>query len=551
MKMKKLSFLCVAALLFASCASEDNANQRNKSQQDTTNVPTVTFVGYQPETTASAKTRTTATHERGKAAKVFWEPTDRIWVKNDQGTFRQSDPATFPTASNKAQANFKLRTSYWDGYYKKFNPEVRYVGTSNNVNSVRIANQQTQTNPNDFSHLGAAGDCGTATAQGGGGDHQFTLEHKASYLCFVPRCTNASIGANLKVTKITVTADKDIAGDYNFSDGTLIGKTPSNASKTITLNLGSASPFTLNTTTENLSVNGAYMVLAPGTYNLTIDYEVKDNSNTAISFTKTLSGFTCAEGKIRDVTANLTPKSISSIIKNYAEWDASQYYWEGHLTADGLPDSKSNYPLPIGDPRSTPNHYTFSAYEAQSPLFKNIPNINEMVWYAAEGDPYWDVSGGDVFFVDGKLKKSGVLWIKKKSAILADLKAKGRLPATFTEADMKEMYVESYVPGFPLNGQDFRETLFRKEYDARMGRPADIDKYFFLPAYGDYWEGELNDFGEEACYWSSSASVANPYAANPGQHSNIFFASKTYLGARIWVGWYTRSLGAFVAPFEQ
>ena len=116
---------------------------------------------------------------------------------------------------------------------------------------------------------------------------------------------------------------------------------------------------------------------------------------------------------------------------------------------------------------------------------------------------------------------------------------------------MKEMYVESYVPGFPLNGQDFRETLFRKEYDARMGRPADIDKYFFLPAYGDYWEGELNDFGEEACYWSSSASVANPYAANPGQHSNIFFASKTYLGARIWVGWYTRSLGAFVAPFEQ
>ena len=75
--MKKLSFLCVAALLFASCASEDNANQSNKSQQDTTNVPTVTFVGYQPETTASAKTRTTATHERGKAAKVFWEPTDR------------------------------------------------------------------------------------------------------------------------------------------------------------------------------------------------------------------------------------------------------------------------------------------------------------------------------------------------------------------------------------------------------------------------------------------------------------------------------------------
>ncbi|RKW51897.1 MAG: hypothetical protein D8B50_00670, partial [Prevotella sp.] len=68
MKMKKLSFLCVVALLFASCASEDNANQSNKSQQDTTNVPTVTFAGYQPVTTS--RTRTTATHERGKAAKV-------------------------------------------------------------------------------------------------------------------------------------------------------------------------------------------------------------------------------------------------------------------------------------------------------------------------------------------------------------------------------------------------------------------------------------------------------------------------------------------------
>ena len=92
--MKKLSFLCVAALLFASCASEDNANQSNKSQQNTTNVPTVTFVGYQPETTASAKTRTTATHELGKAAKVYWEDADYIWVKANNGQFYRSSLAS-------------------------------------------------------------------------------------------------------------------------------------------------------------------------------------------------------------------------------------------------------------------------------------------------------------------------------------------------------------------------------------------------------------------------------------------------------------------------
>ena len=488
MKMKQFIFLCAAILLLASCASEDNANQSNKSQQDTTNVPTVTFVGYQPETTASAKTRTTATHERGKAAKVFWEPTDRIWVKNDQGTFRQSDPATFPTASNKAQANFKLRTSYWDGYYKKFNPEVRYVGTSNNVNSVRIANQQTQTNPNDFSHLGVAGDCGTATAQGGGGDHQFTLEHKASYLCFVPRCTNASIGANLKVTKITVTADKDIAGDYNFSDGTLIGKTPSNASKTITLNLGSASPFTLNTTTENLSVNGAYMVLAPGTYNLTIDYEVKDNSNTAISFTKTLSGFTCAEGKIRDITANLTPKEIGSEIYNsYRAFDAIYPYTDSHVIS-----------VPYHGATNTGTH------EATTPFFKTLPNINEALYYVKNGDPHWVSSGGGVYVNEGRLVTVGGLWLKKKSVILTELKASGSVPATFTETNMKEQYM----------GTDYRNsTTGGWTFTIHTGAPSNIGDYFFLPAFGEcgWTSNKPESFGYQCLYWTSSRYNDNNY----------------------------------------
>ena len=538
MKMKQFIFLCAAILLLASCASEDNANQSNKSQQDTTNVPTVTFVGYQPETTASAKTRTTATHERGKAAKVFWEPTDRIWVKNDQGTFRQSDPATFPTASNKAQANFKLRTSYWDGYYKKFNPEVRYVGTSNNVNSVRIANQQTQTNPNDFSHLGAAGDCGTATAQGGGGDHQFTLEHKASYLCFVPRCTNASIGANLKVTKITVTADKDIAGDYNFSDGTLIGKTPSNASKTITLNLGSASPFTLNTTTENLSVNGAYMVLAPGTYNLTIDYEVKDNSNNAISFTKTLSGFTCAEGKIRDVTANLTPKEIGSEIYNsYWAWDAQYPYTDSRSIA--LAGHGANW-FPL---------------EATTPFFKTLPNINEALYYVKNGDPHWVSSGGGVYVNEGRLVTVGGLWLKKKSVILAELKASGKVPTTFTEADMKEHYMgQGYVADYRSSTQE------GWEFPVQTGVPSNIEDYFFLPAFGHcgWTSNKPEEFGYQCYYWVSSkwnygvlagpAGVVYMFAYSISCGRNSEYTTTPPVSGRI--HWINEGEGYCAVPFQ-
>ena len=515
--MKKLSFLCVAALLFASCASEDNANQSNKSQQDTTNVPTVTFVGYQPETTASAKTRTTATHERGKAAKVFWEPTDRIWVKNDQGTFRQSDPATFPTASNKAQANFKLRTSYWDGYYKKFNPEVRYVGTSNNVNSVRIANQQTQTNPNDFSHLGAAGDCGTATAQGGGGDHQFTLEHKASYLCFVPRCMNTMLGPNIYLTKIKVTANKPIAGSYDFTDGSLENKTPTGySSNEITLTLTPGN-FTLNTTTENTAVNGAYMVITPGTYDLTINYTIKDpTTNIESDIVKIVKNFNCPVGKIRDMKAWIDKdiKDFSSI-KHYM-WDAQLPYWYGHENEQPIVDNgtSTQNPKNASDPRWFNPYIPLynSSYDGQTALFRRLPNTNEMLWYVYRGDPHAEKC---LAIANGHLQQVWGIWLKKKARILHD-------------QGISPQQMES---GYPYKNP-ITSVITMLDYTRRTNRLSspslnpppnqtisispltDKTDYFFIPALGGYvtdqWYSSaeyLNSpYQPRGDYWTRSAS---------------------------------------------
>ena len=220
MKIKRLirtSLLLMVATLFAACASEDTQQKDETKQPETKYV--ATFTGHQPNSNSSAKSRTTATHTLGNPAQVIWEATDRIWVKADDGNFYQSEAANFAasaTPADHSRANFHLS----QGYYATTTPEVRYVGTSTNADRVTIAATQTQASPNDFSHLGAAGDCGTATAHSGAleaGDYEFTLDHKASYLGFVPRCMNTQLGPNIKLTKIVVTADKPIAGIYDFS----------------------------------------------------------------------------------------------------------------------------------------------------------------------------------------------------------------------------------------------------------------------------------------------------------------------------------------------
>lgn len=517
MKVKKLSFLCVAALLFASCASEDNANQSNKPQQDTTNVPMVTFVGYQPETTASAKTRTTATHERGKAAKVFWEPTDRIWVKNDQGVFRQSETATFPTANNKAQANFKLRTSYWDGYYKKFNPEVRYVGTSYNVNSVQIADQQTQTNPNDFSHLGVAGDCGTAIAQGAAGDHRFTLKHKASYLCFVPRCMDATLGPNIYLTKIKVTANKPIAGSYDFTDGSLENKIPVGySSNEITLTLTPGN-FRLNTTTENPAVNGAYMVIKPGTYDLTINYSIKDpTTNIEKDIVKTVRNFNCPVGKIRDMKAWIDKDFTNlSYIKHYM-WDAQLPYWYGHENEQPIVDNgtSSQNPKNASDPRwfNTYLQPYRSSYDGQTALFRRLPNTNEMLWYAYKGDPHAEQC---LAIANGHLQQVWGIWLKKKARILRD------------QGISQEQMRSGFPYKNPITGAitmvDYTKETFRLSSPGLNPPPdanfsisplGDKTDYFFIPALGRYttdsWYTSAiygnSSYQPQGYYWTRSAS---------------------------------------------
>ena len=82
--------------------------------------------------------------------------------------------------------------------------------------NVTIYNRQTQDKPNDADHIGRDGDCGVAVAKGRNGGYKFKLEHKASYLCFMPRIEDSKLAANVYLTKIVVTSNNKIAGTYEF-----------------------------------------------------------------------------------------------------------------------------------------------------------------------------------------------------------------------------------------------------------------------------------------------------------------------------------------------
>lgn len=561
--MKKLSFLCVVALLFASCASEDNANQSNKSQQDTTNVPTVTFVGYQPETTASAKTRTTATHELGKAAKVYWEDADYIWVKANNGKFYRSSLAQFRTTLpiDKSKANFTLQRPYTMYGYPPIdyglNPKIFYAGNESYYSEsvgvpITILSYQHQTAPNNFGHLAASGDCGFAEADGGGGDYKFTLQHKASYLCFLPRCENVTLGSNIKLQQIEVKADKSIAGKYDFSDGTLIGKAPiDNANQRIILQTDN---FVLDNTTTTID-KSAYMVIAPGTYDLSVTYTIVDpTTNAKVEVVKQLNNFNCPEGKIRDVTAWIDKDFKSYTIKYYM-WDAQEHYWWQHEsdqpslqyhytsldhTRYNVIGSGSNYPQNLAtDPQRWYNpilDVRTSQNAAATKSCKDCPNLNEMLWYASKGEGYRTVG---VNIVNGHMQQIEGILLKKRAAIirdtpgLTDWRFSNRFP---DDNGVDRDYAREYRI---LTSGNFWSFPHRFYYVT----PSNPSDYFFLPSFGGFYRG--NSMGEESMYWTSTGPQASTDGAQGGT-GYIFIVKNDYMYVTYAVG----EFGAITMKFQ-
>ena len=480
-RLASLAVVCGLTLAFASCANDDLAQNGKTSTDDK---------GLTAFSTGEPATRTTMEAD----GKFYWEAGDKIWVKDDSGNWKQSSNSP---AGKTASFKFLMPGKYT----AKSSYEVYYPGKNGNQNQVTISANQTQTEPNTTAHFGESGDCGIAKATRNATSHEFefALDHKAAYLVFKPYTSN-DVLKYCYLTKIEVTSDNDITDTYTLDPTAATGTgalTGTGSGKKIELitkgNSGSTYPngFPLTNTSASLTTNGAYMVIKPGTHTLRIRYWVKDVATQIEgTITKIIPSHTFAKNEYVNMEADLQIKNYDG--DKYYMWDAQQNYWSGHEWDKANPwqpvlngNSNSNYAQNNSDPRYYNEAFTNGAdNKATHTSCKDLPNVNEMTWYAAKGEPRWDAD--ELWTTMGHLYKGG-MWFKKKANI------------------------SGFDANKAVDGSDWRTNFRGSSWSVSQTLPdaADANNYFYLPALGYNYFGQLNDVGGGGDYWSSSASSWN------------------------------------------
>jgi len=506
-KTRLLSFaaFCGLTLMFASCANEDVAQNPNNTDNDKN---LTTFTAGDPSTRTSMESD----------GKFFWEAGDKIWVKDDNGAWKQSsNTPTTKTASFKFKVPGKFTQS---NSYK-----VYYPGKNGNQDQVTISASQSQATPNTTTHFGTSGDCGMADASWSNTKNgfAFSLDHKAAYLLLLPRTSNTVL-QNCYLTKVEVSSDNDITSTYSLDPvtGNLTGTGTGKQIVLTTKGSGTyANGFPLTNSTTSAVTNGSYVVIKPGTHTLKVRYWVKDVvTNVEGTITKVLASTTYDQNKYYNITANLNVRDYDG--DHFYMWDAQDQYWKGHewwSTNKNQPvlngQYNSNYAMNNSDSRyyneSFPGSYVSNP--ATHASCKDLPNVNEMTWYAKEGDPRWD--GDELWTMMGRLYKGG-MWFKKKANI------------------------SGFNANLSVDGSDCRVTGHGFVWPVSNTLPdaADAGNYFYLPALGHYYYGKLLSVGERGLYWASSADPRGW-----GFGAQIGFTSSS-----IQVGYTNRVFGFRVTP---
>ena len=491
-RLASLAVVCGLTLAFASCANDDLA-QNGKTSTDDKELTAFS--------TGEPATRTTMEAD----GKFYWEAGDKIWVKDDSGNWKQSSNS--PTGKT---ASFKFLMP--GKYTAKSSYEVYYPGKNGNQNQVTISANQTQTEPNTTAHFGESGDCGIAKATRNATSHEFkfTLDHKAAYLVFKPYTSN-DVLKYCYLTKIEVTSDNDITDTYTLDPtaatgtGALTGTGSGNKIELTTKgDYGSTyqNGFPLTNTSANLATNGAYMVIKPGTHTLRIRYWVKDvATNIEGTITKIIPSHTFAKNEYVNMEADLQIKNYDG--DHYYMWDAQNQYWYGyewtqHLSGNtGQPtlngNSSSNYPQSNSDVSRWYHEGGGSGRFDATQSCAGLPNVNEMTWYAAKGEPRWD--GDELWTTMGHLYKGG-MWFKKKANI------------------------SGFDANKAVDGNDWRTNGGGSNWSVSQTLPdaADANNYFYLPALGYCKSGQLGGVGGVGYYWSSSA---NPWLSDYAYNLNF------------------------------
>ena len=523
----KISLLAATLGLFAACTSDDIVSQTNKKEGE---VPVgVTFTIDEPKVnvneSASAKvtggeqnaeTRTSIKHTLNGGADASWESDDFIWVKDKNGTWQKSIATTLK--NNGASASFTLPGSVSD--YTS-GCEVRYTGNSNQPDQVNISQTRTQTSPNEFSKAGTMGDCGIGYATNAGGTNTFSfkLVHKAAYLCFLPRELDAALGANIYLTRVVITSDDAIAGNYSFSNTGLASAPTSGASNVVTMTTKGtgayANGFPLINRTTSLPTNGAYTIIAPGTHNLTIQYYLYDPATAVEGFiVKRIQG-TFTANTVTPITANCNVTTVP--LDSYYYWDAKQYAWHGNESIQPTTNGASanigftfQYGTQSTDPRA-PREVTYSGPAENS--CKDCPNANEILWYIQRGDPHWD--DNEIFAFGNHLHKGG-MWLLKKDQI------SGFSSTVAPDGKNRSYHADGTWNDYFHNGENQIATPSTASLAI-----VDREKYFFLPAAGTYsaqfgGNATLENLGENAVWWGCDGL----YGGAPHRTSSLIF-SKT------------------------
>ena len=504
--LKSLAVVFGIALAFASCANEDVPQNPTKSNGDNDKNLTTFVTGNE--------TRTSMDYNSGN---FYWSADDYIYVKDDDGVLRKSTNAPTGKVASfmyKVPGKFTAKTSY----------NVYYLGKNSSGNSVTISTYQSQTAPDNTAHFGTAGDYGTATATKvtGKNKFEFELEHQPAYLVFQPYTSN-TILRNCKLTRVEVTSDNDIAETYTFNPttGALDASAVSNGKQIVlwtkdpTSGSSYNNGFPLTNNAASRTTNGAYMVIKPGTHILRVRYWVKDMvTNVEGTITKILPSKPYASNTYYDMTANLNVKNYDG--DHYYMWDAQEQYWKGHEWWSANKDqpvlsgiSNGNYAQSNTDSRYYNESYPGFGIStpATHTSCKDLPNANEISWYVMFGDPRWDHD--ELWTTMGHLYKGG-MWFKKKSVLQGE---------------------NHYNTEKSADGSTDLRTAY-KSYENRSssinsGLPsaADAGNYFYLPALGYYFFGQLYNVGRIGYYWSSCADSRD----SNGAYSLNFDSGNVYV----------------------
>jgi len=486
--------------------------------------------------TSEAKTRTSGVYNSG--VDFYWTPNDNIWVNSGSTT----SPTLTASSSNNITSTTTSAKFYFDGTYTAASYPVRYTGkASTSGNTVTIATSQNQDEANNATQLGTVGDCGVGTAtRQTDGSYKFTLDHKASYITFMPYYSKEALAASAVVIQINVTVGngESLAGTFNFSDsglGTAISSSSSN-SVTLTLNGTSSETGFPIPTTATASKNAAIMVVAPGTYStFKVTYSLYDSvTGTKSTISYTYSGKTCTAGKNQKISTDLGMATYTSRKTNYYMWDAKSNYWDRYESSQPLLNNavSTDYATSSADSRWYNTVFTKEVQTKATNSCQNQPTYEALTWYIKAGSPRLD---NKTLWVFANHLYVGGIWLKKQNKI-SGFSSTNNYTGTYTWALGKGNPFDVAISGKP-------ESTARSDY-------------FYLPALGKYTDGKLTDLGVNGYYWASTPNPVNdgdrsqPYGKVISANCLRFGINATE-SIKVYVhSYYERHVGMQVQEFE-